>query len=412
MKKYLVLFILFFFLKPLFSQQVKILFDATKAESAGNADWVIDADLHNIGYQNGPPVVGQGDESNPQKLPTPSQSNVTQSTQEDFWEGGISAWGIELVKKGYWVETLPYNGQITYGNSANQQDLSNYKVFIVCEPNIKFTSAEKTAIMYFVQDGGGLFLVSDHDNSDRNGDGWDSPHILNDFMNSNGVQANPFGMTFDYDDFSQTTTNIPYLPGDPLLHGIMGNVTMAQWFNGTSLTLSPSNNSSVKGVIYKTGSPFGNSNVMVAYATYGNGRVVGFGDSSPCDDGSGDPNDQLYDGWLAAANGNHRLLIINATIWLASSTATSIPALNDQENDISVFPNPATTEITVTIDPGIPVSGTTFSLYSINGKEVIKIRNFRSHEFKFGTSELSHGLYFYRLACESDIMKYGKIIIE
>jgi hypothetical protein len=33
--------------------QVKILFDATKAESAGNADWIIDADLNNIGYFSG-----------------------------------------------------------------------------------------------------------------------------------------------------------------------------------------------------------------------------------------------------------------------------------------------------------------------------------------------------------------------
>jgi hypothetical protein len=28
--------------------QIKILFDATKAEMAGNGDWVIDADLHNL----------------------------------------------------------------------------------------------------------------------------------------------------------------------------------------------------------------------------------------------------------------------------------------------------------------------------------------------------------------------------
>lgn len=38
--------------------QVKFLFDATKAESSGNGDWVIDADLHNLGYSNGPAVVG------------------------------------------------------------------------------------------------------------------------------------------------------------------------------------------------------------------------------------------------------------------------------------------------------------------------------------------------------------------
>jgi len=323
--------LLFFVFLILFAQvgnsQVKILFDATKAETAGNADWVIDADTHNLGFPNGPAVVGQGNESNPQQLPTPAQSTVTSSTSETYWEGAISAWGIECVKQGYHVETLPYNGQITYGNAGNAQDLSNYKVFVVCEPNIVFTTSEKTAMMQFVQNGGGLFMVSDHNISDRNNDGWDSPHIWNDFMSTNTVQVNPFGITFDYADFSETTTNIPSLPADPLLHGPMGNVTAAMWSNGTSMTLTPSSNSSITGVVYKTGSAFGNSNVMIAHATYGSGKVVGFGDSSPCDDGTGDPNDQLYNGWTGDASGNHRLVIMNATIWLASSAGPAITTL-------------------------------------------------------------------------------------
>lgn len=313
--------------------QVKILFDATKAETAGNADWQIDADLFNLGYVGGPPVAGTGNEANPQRYPNPAQTSVTQSTIESYWKGGLSSWGIDLVKQGYWVETLPYNGQITYGNSGNAQDLSNYKVFVVCEPNIMFTASEKTALIQFVQNGGGLFMISDHTGSDRNNDGYDSPDVWNDFISNNGVSTNPFGFTFDYTDFSQTTSNIPNLPSDPLLHGTIGNVTQAMWSAGTSLTLSPSANSSVVGVVYKTGSSFGNNNVMVCHATYGSGKVVGFGDSSPADDGSGDPNDVLYDGWLGDASGNHRTIILNATIWLASSaspvpTVTTLAATN------------------------------------------------------------------------------------
>ena len=303
------------------AQTVKILFNSTKAETAGNADWVIDADLHNIGYTNGPPVVGQGSESNPQQIPTPAQSNITSSTSETYWNGGISAWGIDLVKKGYIVETLPYNGTITYGNSSNPQDLSNYKVFVDCEPNILYTTAEKTAIIQFVQNGGGLFMVSDHTISDRNNDGYDSPVIWNDLMSNNGIATNPFGITFDLANFSQTTTNIPTLPGDPILHGIMGDVTSAMWSNGTSITMSPTANSSVKGIIYKTGSSFGNTGVMFAYASYGNGKVVALGDSSPCDDGTGDSGDVLYNGWTGDAGGNHEKLIMNATIWLAASSS-------------------------------------------------------------------------------------------
>jgi hypothetical protein len=310
-------------LTGMLNAQVRILFDATKAESAANADWVIDSDLFNLSWSSGPPVPGGGNEANPQQIPTPAQSGITSSTAENYWKGGISAWGVESVQQGFQVETLPYNGQITYGNLSNTQDLSNYKIFVLCEPNILFTAAEKTALMQFVQNGGGLFMVADHINSDRNNDGFDSPEILNDFMSNNGIQSNPFGITFDYANFSQTTSNIPNLPADPLLHGPMGNVTQAQWSGGTSITMSPASNSSVIGVVYKTGSSFGNSNVMVAYATYGSGKVVAIGDSSPCDDGTGDTNDQLYDGWVGDANGNHRILIMNATIWLAASGVTA-----------------------------------------------------------------------------------------
>ncbi len=332
----------------LLGQSVKILFDATKAESAGNADWVMDANLRNLGFGSGPAVTGSGNESNPQRFPSPAQSGITGSTSETFWAGSLSAWGVDCVKKGYSVETLPYNIAITYGNASNPQDLSNYKVFIVCEPNIIFTAAEKTAIMLFVQNGGGLFMVSDHDVSDRNGDGWDSPHIWNDLMSANTVQNFPFGITFDYANFSETSTNIPSLPGDSLLHGPMGNVTSVKWSNGTSMTLSTTQNSTVKGVVYKTGSSFGSANVMMAYARFGSGKVAALSDSSPPDDGTGDPNDALYNGWTLDAGGNHERLIMNATIWLATANAVTTgiesPANN---NNVTVFPNPTSGIVTL-----------------------------------------------------------------
>ncbi len=316
--KFLFSLALFFFTTPGIAQ-VKILFDATKAETAGSADWVIDADLHNIGYSTGPAVVGSGSESNPQRFPTPLQSTVTTATAETYWEGGLSAWGIDCVNRGYEVETLPYNGAITYGNTSNAQDLGNYKIFVVCEPNIVFTATEKTAILNFISNGGSLFMISDHNGSDRNNDGWDSPHIWDDLMTNNTVQTNPFGISFDYADFSGTTTNVLSSPTDSLLHGPMGNVSEAEWSDGTSMTLSTAANPTVKGIIFKSGSTTANTNVMCAYARYGNGKIAALGDSSPFDDGTGDPNDALYNGYFSDAAGNHRLLIMNATIWLATT---------------------------------------------------------------------------------------------
>ncbi len=293
--------------------QVKILFDASKAETAGNADWVIDEDG-----------------STPGQLPTPSQLNITSSTAETYWTGALSYWGIDCVNKGYHVETLPIGDSMTYGNNAHATDLSHYNVFIVDEPNIRFTQAEKIALLNFVYNGGALFMISDHTGSDRNNDGWDSPAIWNDFMTNNGVVNNPFGISFDLATFSETSTNIA-LPGDSLISGPMGTVTAVQWSSGTSMTISTAANSSVKAVIYKTaiGTSYGSTGVLCAHAIYGNGRVVAIGDSSPPDDGTGASGNTLYNGYTGDASGNHRPWLMNATIWLATPAMTLPVSLTD-----------------------------------------------------------------------------------
>ena len=278
----------------------KILFDNTKAEQAGNADWVI------------------SNSANPTQFPTPDQSGISATTPETFWEGGISSWGIDCVKEGYAVETLPVGGQITYGDLTNVQDLSKYKVYVICEPNILFTDLEKTAILNFVKNGGGLFMVSDHTVSDRNNDGWDSPAIWNDLLTNNSVEANPFGISFDLVNIVQSTTNMATLASDSILHGKMGDVTEAAWFNGTTMTLTPSKNPKVVGQVFTTGSSTtGTTNVMFATSKYGKGKVAAIGDSSPCDDGTGGIGNTLYNGYWTDALGNHRKLLMNATIWLA-----------------------------------------------------------------------------------------------
>lgn len=302
--------------------QIKILFDATKAETAGSADWVIDADNRNLGYSTGPAITGTGNESNAQRLPTPAQSGINISTAETYWEGGLSFWGIDCVNQGYTVESLPYNGAISYGNISNPQDLSNYNAFIICEPNILFTASEKTAILNFVANGGGLFMVSDHTVSDRNNDGHDSPEIWNDLMQNNGSgNNNPFGIIFDLQNFSQTSSNLASLPAnDSILHGPMGNVAKVLWSNGTSMTIDPVANPAVKAVVYETSvtGATGNNKVMVASSRYGFGKVVAIGDSSPCDDGTGDPNDSLFPGYNGDVTPNHRHLLMNSTIWLVA----------------------------------------------------------------------------------------------
>jgi hypothetical protein len=173
----------------------KVLFDATKAQMAGNADWVIDADVNNIGTTAGGVMTpGAGTESNPQRFPTPPQSGITATTPETYWKGALSAWGVALVKRGFSVETLPLGSRITFGDATNPQDLSNYGIYVIPEPNILFTLPEKQAIIRFVAAGGGVFLGANHDGSDRNNDGFDPVDVYNDLFNNNGIAVNPFGI--------------------------------------------------------------------------------------------------------------------------------------------------------------------------------------------------------------------------
>ncbi|MDB5321392.1 MAG: C-terminal target protein [Phycisphaerales bacterium] len=293
------------------------LFDATKAEMAANADWVIHAGQHNLGTDaSGLMVAGAGNESNPQQIPTPAASGITSITTETYWNGALSAWGVSLVKRGKSVETLPYNGSISFGNSANPQDLSHYKVFVVDEPNIRFTAVEKAAMYAFIKAGNSIFAISDHAGSDRNNDGLDSVGVWNDFLALDGMKHNPLGITFNSVDVSPDSFAIDGNAADPITHGAAGTVSEFVYHNGATITIDPTANPSVAGAVWSA-TPEGNANVLAPYGSYGLGRFVAIGDSSPIEDGTGDPNDTLFDGWDEGA-GNDGKLVVNASLYLTS----------------------------------------------------------------------------------------------
>ena len=209
---------------------VKVLFDATKAETAGGADWILDADA---------PCSGRV--SFPQQLPTPDQATITDTDTESAWSGAFSNWGIDLVQRRftpghafeYVVETLPADGAITFGDGDNPQDLANYDILILAEPNSLFTTAEKNAIAAFVQNGGGLFLIADHAGDDRNNDGWDCPEVLND------LEAT-LGLGIHFQELGEANNTVSQDPAtafmtdwsteSPILNGPFGSASTSRGF--------------------------------------------------------------------------------------------------------------------------------------------------------------------------------------
>src|ERR1700753_4461930 len=79
----------------------RVLFDDTKAETAGNADWIIST-----------------------SMPDPTLQNANPTT-ETSWTGAISAWGVALQRTGqYSLKTLAPGNTLTYGGSGSL-DLSH-----------------------------------------------------------------------------------------------------------------------------------------------------------------------------------------------------------------------------------------------------------------------------------------------
>ncbi|MCD6578197.1 T9SS type A sorting domain-containing protein [bacterium] len=289
MKKFFLTVLIGLFSVTIFS--ANILFDYTKAETASNADWVID-----------------------RNYPVPSPSNPS---SESDWDGAISAWGYGMYLGGHTCHTLTTSYGITYGDNYNDYDLSYYDIFVVCEPQYQFTSSEKTAILNFVNNGGGLFIVADHDTSDRNGSGWDSPHIWNDL----GINQY-FGMHFQVDDenndnFTYNSTRVSSDSSDPIIHGIHGNVLSFAFHKGAAIVLNTLNNSTAEGHIWQDSS---HNYIMFATAEYGSGKVCAVGDSSPADDGTGNLSDDLYYGWDEGSDGE---AFLNGMEWLLSPNCSS-----------------------------------------------------------------------------------------
>ncbi len=135
--------------KKTFSKyDVFVLFDEGHGQRAGNADWTIN--------------------------------------------GGFSDFAGEIMKLGYNVFSINENFESEY--------IDNFDTLILSEPNKPYTNSEIASIESFVNNGGGLFLISDHGGADRNGNGWDAVKVFNEFT--------PYflGIRFNSDDLEQFET--------------------------------------------------------------------------------------------------------------------------------------------------------------------------------------------------------------
>lgn len=301
----------------------KVLFDNSHGQTAGAADWVID--------------------------------------------GGFSDFGNALANDGYYVKELRKTTPFTY------DDLKEYNVFVIAEPQIPFKTSEQAALKQYVETGGSIFFVGDHYNADRNKNRWDGSEVINgyrrgafedpakgmstDERNSEAMQnitssdwlSDNFGVRFRYNALGDINANI-VVPADQAF-GITEGVSGVAMHAGSTLAITDPEKA--KGIVYlpKTNAKWNNAvdqgvyngggieeGPYVAVSKLGAGKAAFIGDSSPVEDASPKylreetgTRKTTYDGFKEA---DDAVLLVNTVNWLATQeNYTSLTQVNGLELD-------------------------------------------------------------------------------
>ena len=312
----------------------KVLFDNTHAQTAGAADWVID--------------------------------------------GAFSDFAHALANNGYYVKELRKTTPIVY------EDLEDYDVFVIAEPNIPYKQSEQAAMLEYVEEGGSIFFIGDHYNADRNKNRWDGSESINGYRR--GAWANPaqgmsaeeaaseamqgvvgsdwladnFGIRFRYNALGDLAANDIVEPSQAF--GITEGVSAVAMHAGSTLAiLDPTK---AKGIVYvpetddawdfavDQGVYNGGGRAegpYVAVSKVGAGKAAFIGDSSPVEDAT--PKylreetgaaKTTYDGFKELDDG---ALLVNLIDWLGEpesyTSLDQVPGLTlDEPTALLAFETP------------------------------------------------------------------------
>lgn len=313
----------------------KVLFDNTHAQTAGAADWVID--------------------------------------------GGFSDFANALAEDGFYVQELRKTTPFTY------DDLMDYDVFVVAEPNIPFKTSEQAAMKQYVEQGGSIFFIADHYNADRNKNRWDGSEAINGYRR--GAFGDPAkGMSADERNSAamQNVTSTDWLSenfGVRVRYNALGDVSathivapdqafgITEGVRGVAMhagsTLAITDPTKAKGIVYlpKTNAAWPNAvdqgvyngggveeGPYVAVSKLGLGKAAFIGDSSPVEDATPKylreetgARKTTYDGFKEL---DDAVLLVNLVNWLATqenyTSLTDVSGLAlDQQTQLFPFEEPA-----------------------------------------------------------------------
>lgn len=328
-----------------------VLFDHAHAQDAGSSgNWRVD-------------------DNHPEPLPAIP-------TAETSWNGQLSSWGYELFLAGHTVRSTAV--------ALSPAVLAGVDLLVIPEPQIPFTTAEIEAVRQFVHAGGSLFFIADHNSSDRNNNGWDSPSIFGGYSQPHittavGDDVETFcGALFGlhvhvkdegYNSISGTYTRVDPVADNPVIHGPYGDVGSVVWHVGNTISLWPTANPDLSLVGGLVSTDAGQPHLM-AWSRYGAGKVVGWGDSSSPADGTG--SEPHEDNWHEA---DHRAAFLNATVWLLTgglSDAGDADLPAPFGAGLKAWPNPFNPSVTVAWTAATP-GDVAVDVFDVAGRRVRRL---------------------------------------
>ncbi len=125
---------------------------------------------------------------------------------------------------------------------------------------------------------------------------------------------NFFGIRYDLNEVVEDPlTNIDDRQGIPVIQGIFGQVGVIGINNGATLTIT--DGVQTQGIAWLNNAPRGLTDVVAAVSSFGAGKVFLIGDSSPFEDGTGQPGDLIFDSWHLT-NQDNAALFLNAVAFV------------------------------------------------------------------------------------------------
>ncbi len=100
--------------------------------------------------------------------------------------------------------------------------------------------------------------------------------------------------------------------------------------------------------------------------------------------------------------------------WVFEPNSNGIEEMNKFKSSVKIYPNPIVENATISFNPDClnAFGKISFTLYDINGREVINIEELTSAETLLTRGYLGNGIYIYKFVGDGELLTTGKVVLQ